>query len=410
MTGGRAATTRQSSQPRSVCGKYASATLCVGNIGRSPSRTQGSSSDNSTVSSKTCSPGLLTGCRPENGNPAKRIPRHCGKRNRCLGRQGVDGSHRALRSRSTAHDQHGARRAVPGGPSNFLRAVPPHRRRAARRSRATDSSGHDTKFDRHRPARPVGNRRRAPSPSDAVRPSATPRHRATSSRTDPAEYASVAAVSCKAGASAAPRRRARPAPHSAESRRGRHRVAASDEPSSPQPVRSDDVELHGSRPATRAGPASRPAPADGPSSRREPCPRRATANTACPARGSSLWTRAPTRVFSASLNDGWNTFTNRRAADCRRDRRFGAGPCLPDGHSPTKRRTTAPFFCSTHAWSFFRYGLDRVSSMPCSLQTPINTSLSNSLPLPVSIPRNGKRERAAEPNHRVDHDACFKHE
>ena len=48
-----------------------------------------------------------------------------------------------------------------------------------------------------------------------------------------------------------------------------------------------------------------------------------------------------------------------------------------------------PFFCSTQAWSFFRYGLDRVSSMPCSLQKPINTSLRNSLPLSVSTPRNG---------------------
>ena len=56
---------------------------------------------------------------------------------------------------------------------------------------------------------------------------------------------------------------------------------------------------------------------------------------------------------------------------------------------PTNRRTTAPFFCSTQAWSFFRYGLDRVSSMPCSLQKPINTSLRNSLPLSVSTPRNG---------------------
>ena len=55
---------------------------------------------------------------------------------------------------------------------------------------------------------------------------------------------------------------------------------------------------------------------------------------------------------------------------------------------PTSRRTTAPFFCSTQAWSFFRYGLDRVNSMPCSLQNPINTSLRNSLPLSVSILRN----------------------
>ena len=94
-----------------------------------------------------------------------------------------------------------------------------------------------------------------------------------------ASSASVAAVSCEAGASTAPRQRAKLAPSSAESRRGRHRVAVSGEPSSPQPVRPDDVEPHGSRPATRADPVSRPAPADGPSSWREPCPRRATAHT-----------------------------------------------------------------------------------------------------------------------------------
>ena len=41
------------------------------------------------------------------------------------------------------------------------------------------------------------------------------------------------------------------------------------------------------------------------------------------------------------------------------------GPGMPS--RPTSRVTTAPFFCSTQAWSFFRYGLDRVSPMPCSL-------------------------------------------
>ena len=83
-----------------------------------------------------------------------------------------------------------------------------------------------------------------------------------------------------------------------------------------------------------------------------------------------------------------NTFTNRRAAEYRRA--SASAPGRPSRRPyPTSRRTTAPFFCSTQAWSFFRYGLDRVSSMPCSLQKPINTSLRNSLPLSVSIPRNG---------------------
>ena len=55
----------------------------------------------------------------------------------------------------------------------------------------------------------------------------------------------------------------------------------------------------------------------------------------------------------------------------------------------------------SQAWSFFRYGLDRVSSMPCSWQKPINTSLRNSLPLSVSIPRNGTEgRRGADPPRR----------
>ena len=67
-------------------------------------------------------------------------------------------------------------------------------------------------------------------------------------------------------------------------------------------------------------------------------------------------------------------------------------PALPS-ISETLRRPLVfrrrPVFCSTQAWSFFRYGLDRVSSMPCSSQKPISTSLRNSLPLSVSIPRSG---------------------
>ena len=48
--------------------------------------------------------------------------------------------------------------------------------------------------------------------------------------------------------------------------------------------------------------------------------------------------------------------------------------------------------------------------MPCSLQKPISTSLRNSLPLSVSNPPQRKREGAAEPVHRVDHDAGLTHE
>ncbi len=77
---------------------------------------------------------------------------------------------------------------------------------------------------------------------------------------------------------------------------------------------------------------------------------------------------------------------------------------------PTSQRTTAPFFCSTQAWSFFRYGLDRVSSMPCSLQKPINTSFRKlAAVVGVALPQR-KREGAAEPIHRVDHRTCFPHE
>ena len=49
--------------------------------------------------------------------------------------------------------------------------------------------------------------------------------------------------------------------------------------------------------------------------RRESRPTQATAHTESPASGSVCERGAPIRVFSASLNEGWNTFTNRRDAE-----------------------------------------------------------------------------------------------
>ncbi len=63
------------------------------------------------------------------------------------------------------------------------------------------------------------------------------------------------------------------------------------------------------------------------------------------------------------------------------------------------RRTTVPFFCSTHAWSFLRYGRQRVNSMPASLQysSPLNASgaqpFMNTLSLSVSNPSKGNGSR-----------------
>ena len=41
---------------------------------------------------------------------------------------------------------------------------------------------------------------------------------------------------------------------------------------------------------------------------------------------------------------------------------------------PLERDHAAIDAGAPQTWSFFRYGLDRISSMPCSLQKPINTS------------------------------------
>ena len=51
---------------------------------------------------------------------------------------------------------------------------------------------------------------------------------------------------------------------------------------------------------------------------------------------------------------------------------------------------TAPFFCSTQAWSFFRYARERVNSMPRSAQYSVRVSLMNTLSLSESMPRTGK--------------------
>ena len=77
-----------------------------------------------------------------------------------------------------------------------------------------------------------------------------------------------------------------------------------------------------------------------------------------------------------------------RAAECRRA--SASAPRMPSRRPyPTSRRTTAPFFCSTP-----RLVVLPIRPRPRQLaavlpQKPINTSLRNSLPLSVSIPRNG---------------------
>ena len=77
-------------------------------------------------------------------------------------------------------------------------------------------------------------------------------------------------------------------------------------------------------------------------------------------------------------------------------RRVKAGECFGGRHAiETARPDQSPddravLLLRPTPWSFFRYdGLDRVSSIRCSLQKAISSSLRNSLPLSVSIPRNG---------------------
>src|SRR4029077_16448372 len=58
-----------------------------------------------------------------------------------------------------------------------------------------------------------------------------------------------------------------------------------------------------------------------------------------------------------------------------------------------RRRTTAPFFCSTNAWSFFLYARERVTSSFCSRHHGTTTSFMKALSLSKSTPRKSQGNR-----------------